>query len=182
MYERLLSTSRERMPTYLPLLPTPCDGANYHAHFKLWYIKTHNINTTNRRIIIFTDSLNNYLPLITTPIKYKNKLEYPDLYEKTQQFLKDYNIILWKIKAHTKPEQWFNHKADVLADEGRTNPNNNHHFLLENNENDFIRVRTKIDPCTPNLLIHLARQCKLRVSLEPRTHPPYGEDRSNPLG
>ncbi len=157
-------------------------GELYAIYNCKWYIENHNIDTNNRRIIIFTDSLNNYLPLITTPIKYKNKLEFPELYEKTQQFLIDYKVILWKIKSHTNPEQWFNHKADRLADKGRMNPLNNHHLLLSDNEQYGLNVKTKIDPITNNLLLHLARQCSLRASLEPRTHPPHGREGSLRLG
>ncbi len=83
-----------------------------------------NIDTDNRRIIIFTDSLYNFIPLITTP-KNVDKLNYSELFKKTQSFLLHNKIILWKIKSHTKPnQQFFNQVADFYARYGRLHPSN----------------------------------------------------------
>eukprot|EP01083_Nonionella_stella_P234704 826009_1 len=71
-----------------------------------------NIDISNRRCIIFTDSLSNFLPLITTPSNPK-KIKYKPLFQHTQRHIKSINAILWKIKSHTVPQQYFNECADI---------------------------------------------------------------------
>ncbi len=71
---------------------------NYGELFAIYccsdYIRTRNINTSNRRVIIFTDSLYNFLPLLTAPVNFQKKISYPILYKQTQDFLIKHKVIL----------------------------------------------------------------------------------------
>ncbi|MCP4989520.1 MAG: hypothetical protein GY928_26745, partial [Colwellia sp.] len=102
-----------------------------------WLIKKLKINTNNRRIIIMTDSLCSFCPLITPPKNIKKQIKFPRLFTQTQRKLKEMKAILWKIKSHTKKinisanyfggiprDQPHNSFADKLADKGRLHPNN----------------------------------------------------------
>ena len=101
------------------------------------------IDITNRRIIIMTDSQCSFAPLITTPRK---KLKYSHLYQRTQKHIKKLNIILWKIKSHTKPViQFFNWHADRLADVGRTNTANS--IFLHQSDQSFKFAKYDSIPC-----------------------------------
>ncbi len=59
------------------------------------------IDTTNRRIIIMTDSLCSFCPLITPPKNIDKQIKYPTLFKQTQTFLKHKQVVLWKIRSHT---------------------------------------------------------------------------------
>ncbi len=134
------------------------------------------IDTTNRRVIIFTDSLNNFLPLLTTPIKYQNKLQFPSLFKQTQYFLIKHNVILWKIKSHTDPIHWFNDCADSQADKGRIHPNNNKHIIPNVTGGNLRRGLTQFDfqsaeSGRPGLVAKLARNVKSTCDLESLFNP-----------
>ena len=118
------------------------------------------IDTTNRRIIIFTDSLSNFLPLIIKPPKRK-KVTYQKLMTETRDKLKEYNIILWKIKSHTKPvTAYLNYEADILADFGRLDGANNTNLIAPLKYRHFTRTQTF--PSGNNLFSQLERQHYLR--------------------
>ncbi len=91
------------------------------------------INPENRRTIIFTDSLYNFIPLITTPKK-DLKLAYTNLLNETRTYLLKNNILLWKVRSHTKPiQQSWNKIADILAFHGRMNPINSLYTIPNTN-------------------------------------------------
>ncbi|MCP4053980.1 MAG: hypothetical protein GY739_13115 [Mesoflavibacter sp.] len=96
-----------------------------------------NINTTNRRVIVMTDSLCNFCPLISPPKNIDKQIKFPSLFKQTQRFLKNMKAILWKIKSHTdkinihdnyyaaQPRvQPYNGEADLLAEQGKSHPEN----------------------------------------------------------
>ena len=96
----------------------------------LQILKDTNIANPNQRLFIMTDSLNNFLPLITTPKNPQKKIKDYKLWKETQSQIQNMNAILIKIKSHTKPtQQYFNEQADILADQGRTNPNNDYNII-----------------------------------------------------
>ncbi len=101
----------------------------------LKFLKT---NTKNRRLILFTDSLYNFIPLITTPNK-KLKLQYSNLLNNTQTYLLKSKFILWKVKFHTDPPQSFNNIADLLADEGRMNEVNSLYVIPNINSIKYMK-------------------------------------------
>eukprot|EP01083_Nonionella_stella_P050817 135066_1 len=100
------------------------------AHFLINHFK---IDYVGRRVILFTDSLSNFLSIITPP-KNEKRLEYPGLHKITTNNIKSMNTVLWKIKSHTNPSQFYNYIADELADRGRINANNS--FQIIPNPND----------------------------------------------
>ena len=111
-------------------------GELYAIRKSMKIIEDRLINTNNRRTFIMTDSLNNFLPLIITPKNPKRTIIHHDLWKDTQNQIATLNAILIKIKSHTKPiQQYFNEQADILADEGRTNPNNNEQIIPSINTN-----------------------------------------------
>ncbi len=122
-----------------------------------------NVSTDNRRVIIQTDSLSNFLTLITTP---KNLHKCPDetLFKSTQQYLKRIKALLWKVKSHTKPEQFYNGIANTLANLGRLNPANNRNLKISLDSNEHSILFHKTSPTTnPQLLTGYA---DLSVSME----------------
>ncbi|MCP4055493.1 MAG: hypothetical protein GY739_21130, partial [Mesoflavibacter sp.] len=61
-------------------------------------LKQFDIDTNNRRVIVMTDSLCNFCPLISPPKNIDKQLKFPSLFKQTQRFLKNLKAILWKIK------------------------------------------------------------------------------------
>ncbi len=99
-------------------------GELYAIHKGLFLLDHFLIQTTHRRIVLFTDSISNYNPLIIPPNNIQNKVRYPSLYKLTSQLINKFHPTLWKIKSHTNPPQIFNYYADKLAEIGRMNPIN----------------------------------------------------------
>ena len=142
------------------------------------YINARNIDTSDRRIIIFTDSLYNFLPLLTTPIKFQKKITYPKLFNETQKFLIENKVILWKIKSHTDPIHWFNDCADKEADKGRIDPRN-HKDIIPDRDRSLRTTVTQFDfnnpnPGQPDLVSKLARQLQSTCDLEQLFDPDWG--------
>ena len=122
-----------------------------------------------------TDSLCSFCPLITPPKNIKKQIKFPNLFIKTQTFLKQKNVILWKIKSHTdrinilenyyaaEPRvQPYNGEADRLADLGRLNPNNisGTPIYIDKLPNHYYYTKTKCLNGTNNQ--HIVRQFWLR--------------------
>ncbi len=156
---------RRHQPTAKVLRPAyPASGTRQGSHRQ-----TDNrlpCHKQNRRIIIFTDSLSNYNSLITNPND-DEKLACPILYRNTLEKLRTKKALLWKVKSHTNPQNYFNYKADLLADRGRLHPNNNNQIIPTYNSNQY--SETNIFHCPERDPVkYLARQRvpELRVSLE----------------
>ncbi len=84
-----------------------------------------------------TDSLCSFCPLITPPKNIDKQIKYPTLFKQTQTFLKNKQVVLWKIRSHTDKinirenyyngfprVQPYNGEADHLAETGRLHPQN----------------------------------------------------------
>ncbi len=129
----------------------------------LKYLK---ISTENRRSILFTDSLYNFIPLITTPNK-QLKLEYSNLLKNTQSYLLKAKFLLWKVKSHTDPPQSFNNVADLLAEQGRLNNINSLFVIPEINSLKYMKyARYTLVDSNVRTFESLAANFSVTVSME----------------
>ena len=148
-------------------------GELFSIYKTKWMMNYFNIDTNNRRIILFTDSLSNFLSLINTP-KNVNKMKYKHLFRNTQQYIRDNHIIMWKVKSHTKPCQPYNDVADEMADIGRIHPNNTLQIIPDLNSVKFLKLKSYTLPTRslwgsiPN---YLAGMFKQSVSMESDLEP-----------
>ena len=137
------------------------------AIYKIQFLIEHlNINITNRRIIIFTDSLSNFTQIITTPKK--KEIKYHEIHHNTQTYILNNQIILWKVKSHTKPiQQPFNAIADRLANYGRCHPENNNLIIPQLNSMHLATLRGAYSPYGRNVsTLCLPGKLKLSGNLE----------------
>ena len=101
------------------------------------------------------------------------KLEYPQETIETQIELKKYKAILWKIKAHTVPTQYYNNIADHLSEEGRTHPANDVNLLtpliysfVHCNMNDRILPTSALPHTYLNFIPHIVRNHSVRTIIK----------------
>ena len=81
------------------------------------------------------------------------------------------NIILWKVKSHTKPHSVvYNQYADRLANEGRLHPYNSRIVIPSINSLLFHNSSSYIDPIGVNNLI-VIRLFEQRVSMVSSREP-----------
>ena len=148
-------------------------GELFSIYKTKWMMNYFNIDTFNRRIILFTDSLSNFLSLINTP-KNVNKMRYKNLFRDTQNYIKSNKIIMWKVKSHTKPCQPYNDVADNMAEIGRLHPNNDFQIIPELNSKKYLKCKYYTLPTRshwgsiPN---YLAGMFKQSVSMESDLEP-----------
>ncbi len=148
-------------------------GELFAIHKSDFLIKYCKINVNNRRRVIFTDSLYNFVPLITTPHKI-NKLAHSNLFVNTQKYIKRSKSILWKVKSHTKPKQQpFNNVADKLAEIGRMHPNNSNYINAHYNSIQYAKYRAFhfANGITFDTINNLAGMFQQSVSMEPDLLP-----------
>eukprot|EP01084_Bolivina_argentea_P197245 338053_1 len=129
------------------------------------------INPKYRRTIIFTDSLHNFIPLITTPNK-NLKLAYKDLLNNTRTYIMHNHMYLWKVKSHTKPiTQPLNKCADILADRERKNPINDPTIIPTFNIKNIKYSQFTTIGSSTNVFDSLAEKLSLAASMEFELQP-----------